>query len=64
MRLSNGGRALSAVSTTRLCAAVVNALPRLCLSSPPAALLSDRALVNLLRLASDSQLTQHDVRSV
>lgn len=64
LRLSNGGRALSAVSIARLCAAVVYDLPQLCLSSLTGALLKDTALVNLMSLANESSLTEHDVRSL
>ena len=64
LRLSNAGRALSAMSLSRLCAAVVNDLPQLCSAPPTGCLLSDRALDNLIRVSAVSQLTELEVGSV
>ena len=64
LRLSNSGRALSAVSLERLCAAVIKDLPQLCSTRSTSCMLSDRALGNLMRLSAVSQLTKHDVRYV
>jgi len=63
-RLSNAGRALSAVSVTRLCAAVIQLLPQLCAARPSSCMLSDEVVDRLVKQSAVSRLTNLDIRLV
>ena len=49
---------------TNLGAVIVKDLPSLCSEPPAGCMLSDRALDNLVRLSTVSQLTEHEVRYI